>query len=315
MLLQNYTKRFKHATTRQQIFMAIGIVGSLVALTIYLSKPSYPNPDKLFIFAVLIGMIFQQALQVIKRLGPFVALLIAYDSFRGIVPHLNHRVNYTFMPRFDEAIFGSLPTHTLQNWLWAGHASWYDFVFYVPYLMHFFLPFTLAIIVWKTREQQYWRYITAFVSISFFAFFVFLLFPAAPPWLASDQHVIEPITRVSSSVWASLGINDFPTLYNKLAANPVAAVPSLHAAYATLFAFFVINFYSFRWRFIVVIYPLLIYTGTIYQGEHYFFDELVGAILGAAGYYTSPWLSKKLVRSAHAFHLAVHRLVRKTATR
>jgi membrane-associated phospholipid phosphatase len=196
----------------------------------------------------------------------------------------------------DKLLFGALPTKTLQDWWWNGRVGWLDFLFYIPYMLHFVLPFALAIIIWKTRENEYWRYITAFVGTAFFGFIVYVLFPAAPPWMASDMGLIEPITRVSSHIWFALGIQDFPTIYNEVAANQVAAVPSLHATFATLFAIFVIKLYSSRWRYLAAVYPVLIYVGTVYTGEHYVFDEIVGALLAVAGYYASPYVLRGLQR-------------------
>lgn len=296
-MVESAYKKFKKLSRRRQAFVAVGAAGSLGSVGIFLAEPSFPTPDKLLLFAVFVGLLFGQAKQVFIRLAPFAALLLVYESFRGVVPGLNHRVNYMWMPEVDRWIFGSLPTDTLQRWWWNGQTQWYDFVFYLPYMLHFVLPFALAIIVWKTREHEYWRYVTAFVGISFAAFIIYLLFPAAPPWMSSEMGLIEPISRISSSVWFSLGINDFPSLYSQVSPNPVAAVPSLHAGYATLFAMFVISFFKSRWRYLSVIYPLLIYVGTVYQGEHYVIDAILGAALAVAGFYASPYIVKWLSRA------------------
>lgn len=303
--------RFKKFDRRRQVLTLLGGAGSLGSLGIFIVEPSFPTPDKLLIFALLIGLFFGQAKQIFIRLAPFVALLLAYESFRGIVPGLNHRVNFMWMPEVDRWMFGSLPTETLQRWWWNGQTQWYDFVFYLPYMLHFVLPLALAVIVWKTRENEYWRYVTAFVGISFAAFIVYLLFPAAPPWMASDMGLIEPVSRISSHVWFSLGINDFPSLYNQVAPNPVAAVPSLHAAYATLFAMFVIKFFKSRWTYVSLIYPVLIYLGTVYQGEHYAIDEILGAVLAVGGYYASPFVVKGLSRAWKRLHENASDLLRR----
>jgi hypothetical protein len=291
-LISQIVKKFKSFDRRRQALTTVGVVGSLGSVGIFLIEPSFLTPDKLLVFAVFVGLLFGQAKQVFIRLAPFVALLLVYESFRGIVPGLNHRVNYTWMPEVDRWMFGSLPTETLQRWWWNGQTQWYDFVFYLPYMLHFVLPLGLAIVVWKTREHEYWRYVTAFVGISFAAFVIYLLFPAAPPWMSSNMGLIEPISRVSSSVWLSLGINDFPSLYSQIAANPVAAVPSLHAAYATLFTMFIIGFFKSRWRYVSLIYPVLIYVGTVYQGEHYVIDAILGVVLAVAGFYSSPYIAR-----------------------
>lgn len=268
-----------------------GIIGTVTALAIFISEPSWPTPDKLLVFATFVCMIFGQTKEMLKRFVPFVGLLLVYESFRGIVPKLNDNVNFTWMIDVDRLMFaGQLPTVWLQERLWHGGVQWYDFVLYITYMLHFVLPFALAFIVWKTRESQYWRYATAFLFVSFAGFVTYLLFPAAPPWMASDLGYMEPIERISSHVWAALGVHDFPSIYNKMAPNPVAAVPSLHAAYATLFAIFAIVLFKTRWRYLSVIYPAFIYFGTVYQGEHYVIDELLGGLYAVGAFFAAPYI-------------------------
>lgn len=282
----------------KKISRALGILGTVAFIIIFIKTPSFPTPDKILVFAALVAMIFGQATKLLKRFVPFVALLLVYESFRGLVPGLNTRVNYMWMPAMDKLMFlGHLPTKLLQDAWWHGNVMWYDFVFYGAYTLHFVLPFGLAILVWKKREKQYWNVITAFLLLSFAGFLTYLAFPAAPPWLASDKSLIEPITRVSSYVWAAFGIHDFPSIYNKISPNPVAAVPSLHAAYAILFALYVTRLFKNRWRIVAWIYPFLIWVGTVYMGEHYLIDAILGGLYALAAYKSAPVVERWIERT------------------
>ncbi len=286
----------KMLTDKGRILQLVGVAGTLTSIYIFIRDPSFPTPDKLVIFLTFVFLIFRQAKEMLKRLLPFVALLLVYESFRGIADQLNTRVNYTLPPDFDISVFGRLPTATLQDWLWRGHTSWYDIALYIPYMLFFVVPLGVALLVWKTREKHYWRVVATYLSVFFGAFLTFLLFPAAPPWMASQLHYIEPITRVSSSVWFSLGIHDFPSVYNHIAPNPVAAVPSLHMAIPVLTSIFIFKLYGRRWGWLSLIYPLVIGFGVVYEGEHYVFDVLAGTLYAFAGYLLTPkliYLAKK----------------------
>jgi len=70
----------------------------------------------------------------------------------------------------------------------------------------------------------------------------------------------------------------------------VAAMPSLHAAYALLFALFVTRLFKTRWRYVAWIYPLLIWVGTVYQGEHYVIDVLAGILFAILAYLAAPYI-------------------------
>ena len=266
----------------------IGVIGTFICVVLFALNPSWPTPDKLLVFLVFIFMIFGQGLEVLKRLGPFVALLLVYESFRGMVPHLNTRVNFMWMPKMDELIFGSLPTIKLQQILWHGSVRWYDFLFYLVYMLHFVLPIGLAILIWKKKAKEYWSVIYSYIFLTFSGFITYLLFPAAPPWMASQRGLIPPVTRISSQVFAALGIQDFPSLYNKMSPNPVAAVPSLHSAYATLFSLLIFKMFGKKWGALSLVYPLLIYMGTIYMGEHYAIDAILGIIYAGFAFIAAP---------------------------
>jgi hypothetical protein len=289
---------------KHRFFQAVGVLGVLFCIGVFVQAPSFPTPDKLVVFLTFVFMIFGQARELLKRLLPFAALLIVYESFRGVVPHLNRHVNYMWMPGVDRLMgFGELPTIWLQRWWWHGAVQWYDFVFYLFYMLHFILPFALAIVVWKMRDKDYWRYVTAYLVTSFSGFLTFLAFPAAPPWMASAKGLIEPLTRISSDVWFALGIHDFPSVYNKISPNPVAAVPSLHAAYATLFAIFAITLFRTKWRYLALVYPLMIYVGTVYQGEHYAIDEILGIVYAVGAFFAAPYVLRFIQRIARKLAL------------
>jgi len=261
---------------------------------VYIHTPSFPTPDKLLVFLTFVFMAFGQGWEFFKRMAPFVGLLLIYESFRGLADKLNTHINYTWMIHADRWLFfGRLPTKILQNWWWQGHVGAVDFIFYFFYMMHFILPFATAILIWKKRATQYWRYVATIVTVSFAGFVTFLLFPAAPPWLAMEAGYIEPIAHVSSAIWGAIGIHDFPSVYNKIAPNVVAAMPSLHAAYSTIVAIFVIRLFNSKWRFAVLIYPFMIYLGTVYMGEHYVIDEIAGIVYAFAAYAGVAWLFRR----------------------
>lgn len=288
-----YIKIKPYNKTMKPFLRIVGLLGTIAYIVFYIHTPSFPTPDRILLFLIFFFMIFNQAWEMFKRFGPFILILLTYDSFRSLIPSLNTHVHYKLMPSFDKAIFGTLPTVTLQKWLWHGYVQWYDYVFYVVYMLHFVMPIGLALIVWKLRESHYWELVTSYLFTSFVAFLVFLLYPTAPPWLASQDGYIPHITRISSAVYYAMGIKNSPSIYNSLSPNPVAAVPSLHAAYSTLFVLFVFKLFGWKWGLVSLIYPILIMFGIVYMGEHYVFDIVCGSSLAIIGFLTAPYLLKQ----------------------
>jgi len=112
----------------------------------------------------------------------------------------------------------------------------------------------------------------------------YVFFPAAPPWYAAREGVIEPVIRASSRGWLWLHINHAGNLLSagQLAANPVAAMPSLHTAFATLIALFVIGRLRSAWRWLIVLYPVAMGLALVYLGEHYVVDLVAGVLYAVA---------------------------------
>lgn len=256
-------------------------VGVLAALVIVLLiERTFWTPDTLFIILLVVFAVFGQARPFLLRFAPLILLLLAYESFRSLVPHLNTNVHYWEMIHFDQWLGrGTLPTEWLQSFMWNGHLQWYDFYFYFLYTIHFLMPIALGVLIWKKfGDSLYWQFMLALLLLSYGAFLTYLLFPAAPPWMSSNLGYFDPIHRISSDVWWAMGIKDFSSFYDKLSPNPVAAVPSLHSAYPALFALFINKMYSLKKTWWIWLYPASLWLGVVYLGEHYVIDVLLGVL-------------------------------------
>ena len=72
----------------------------------------------------------------------------------------------------------------------------------------------------------------------------YFVYPAAPPWWAAKYGLLEDVARISTRGWQAIGLHGAGNVLNagQIAANPVAAMPSLHTA----FALFVVVFFLAR---------------------------------------------------------------------
>lgn len=276
-ILHRKTTKVARDTSWQRLASACVILALLYLLLI---KNVFLTPDLIFVFFLAIFATLSETKEFLKRFLPIFSLLLVYEVFRGLADWLNGAVHYTEMINFDRWLTGGvLPTYWLQQHMWHGVVQWYDFYFYFIYMLHFLVPLTFAVILWKFHSKQYWRFVFAVVGLSFAAFITYLIYPAAPPWMAKDIGLIaEPMTRVSSSIWYAMGVENFSEVYQRLPANPVAAVPSLHSAYPLLVSLFVIKIAGFKRGGVVLLYPITMWIGVVYMGEHYIIDVILGAL-------------------------------------
>lgn len=277
---QKLFKRLHREYVTNPGLFSLRVTVILLAAALLVTKRSIWTPDTLLIIVLVIGVVMGRARDFVVRFVPFLGLLIAYDSFRSIADDVNRNVHFTEMIHFDRWLaFGHLPTAWLQSVLWHGTVQWYDFYFYFLYTIHFLAPVVFALILWKYRPKFYWPFVWSFVIVSFAGFITYVLFPAAPPWMAKEMgYIAEPLHRISSDVWWAMGITNFSEVYKNLSPNEVAAVPSLHSAYPLLGSMFMIAAFGWRKVWWLLVYPLSMWIGVVYLGEHYIMDVAVGVL-------------------------------------
>jgi hypothetical protein len=305
--LKATTQELKKAYQRNQLLFIVRTIVIAIAIFILVTQRTFWTPDTLFILLLCISAVFGQARAFIIRFLPLVLLMTLYELFRGFADDLNGTVHFTEMIDFDRwMFFGHLPTVVLQEWWWQGQVQWYDFYFYFLYMIHFLMPALLAVLIWKKKPKHYWQFMWALVGLSFAAFVTYLLFPAAPPWMASlpeHGYITEPMRRISSDIWWAMGVKNFTELYNNIPANQVAAVPSLHSAFPMLFSMFVTGLFGMKRFWWVYIYPISMWVGVTYMGEHYVIDVILGALYAVLAYYASVW--------GYQWYYAPHRPLRR----
>ena len=218
---------------------------------------------------------------------PFFALLFAYDLLRGWVG--NHPLFDPYvLPQIhvDEFLFGSVPPVELQQGLYdPGALQAYDVAAWLVYLSHFFATVAIAAVLWRVARPRFLRFRAMILTVSAAAFVTYALFPAVPPWMAADDGVIGPVSRVIGGVWRELGIQHAAAIWERGStfSNQVAAIPSLHTAYPVLILCFFWG--SGRWaRIACVAYAIAMSVTLVYTGEHYVADVIAGWAYAFAAY-------------------------------
>jgi len=293
-----WLKRKKYDKFLILIFCAYLLISGIFLI---LHKSPY-TPDQFFIFAFVVVIFTGRAKIFLRDWTQPILLILAYEYLRSVIPKTNPHVYFKFMIDFDKFIFGQLPTVYLQNLLFSiSHLHWYDYFGALLYSSHFTIPLFVAFIFWLYDKSIFKNYIFSIALVSYMGFLTYLLFPAAPPWLASEQGMIfPPLQHINNIVFGHFsGSISLPTVYKYLGANLVAAVPSLHAAYPLLTSLFLVKKHP-KSLVIMAIYIFAIWFFVIYSGDHYFFDVVLGAIYALVAYYVvKNWGKLKKIRLNH----------------
>ncbi len=219
--------------------------------------------------------------------APFVAVLFAYDRVRGFADGLLFHAREVPQIHAENALFGTpAPTVRLQQHLWHGahHLHWWDYATWLIYLTHFFATLVVAAALWTWAHDRFARYATMVCVLALTGFATYVLYPAAPPWLAARHGELGEANRTIAVVWKEVPLAHFGSLFEKGQhyANNVAAMPSLHAGYALLIALYLWRLVP-RWaRLPLALYPPAMVFALVYSGEHYIVDCLAGWVYAIA---------------------------------
>jgi membrane-associated phospholipid phosphatase len=234
-----------------------------------------------------LGRGWRATAQVIIDWLPFTAVLLLYDQTRGVADALGISLHERDILDAEKWLFGGVePTIWLQHHLYnAAHVYWYDALITLVYTSHFLATPVLAAILWLRDRALWLRYISRVVVLAFTGLVTYCLFPEAPPWMAARDGLTDPVFRLSARGWIWLhagNVNEALARAQKDGSNAVAAMPSLHTAFAVLVAIMIGGRIRSRWRYLLALYPLAMGFTLVYTGEHYVLDLIVGALYALA---------------------------------
>ncbi len=274
------------AINRSSKFYPLVIIYIVIVSIYMLWHRAWFSPDQFFAVALFAILFIGRLSTFLSDWAPLLVLFFSYEYLRGLAPILNGEAHIMAMINVDKFIFGFVPPIKLQQILHSTNGPhWYDYVASALYISYFIVPMMVGFLFWLYDANLFKKYMRALLFLSFAAFVTYVLFPAMPPWLASQNGYLPKLAKIMDASMANFGqpIN-LPSTYKFLRADQVAAVPSLHAAYPFLIFLF-LGRKSKRLALLTSPYVLGVWFSVIYLGEHYFIDVLLGAIYAAFSYF------------------------------
>ncbi|MBN1562887.1 MAG: phosphatase PAP2 family protein [Anaerolineae bacterium] len=271
---------------KQLVIQLLGVFGLLIALLVLTG--TFPSTEVIAGAFVFVFMWTKNGRKFLVEFLPFLLLLITYKQMRNFADDLTPTdINITNLIDWEKGLFGgTLPNHYIQQHLWGQfYTPALDVLTNFLYLSHFLSPLILAVLLWQRNRAEYWAFAIGIVALSYAAFATYILFPAAPPWWATLHGYItdQPVT-----------LDHFVASANALAdnANPVAAMPSLHAAYPSYIALVSIRVWGKR-GIPVILLPAGVMFATFYLGHHYVIDAIAGATYALVAFLVVyPWAQR-----------------------
>jgi len=289
-------KKITHMNDKVMFFLPIFYIVAVSAYMMY--HRAWFSPDQFFAFAILSVIFIGRTKQFLRDWIPLLLFLFGYEYLRGIIPFLTKQAHVLPMIVADNFLFGFIPTIKVQTLFFnASKLHWYDYMSVLLYTSHFIVPMLMGFIFWLNDRKHFKQYSTTFLVLSYFAFFTFLIFPAVPPWMASNEGYLPPLSKIMDQVYGSFAHPiSVPSVYRFFGVNLVAAFPSLHAAYPWLIFLF-IRKKSRRLSYVSLFYVLGVWFSVIYLGEHYVVDVIAGMAYATVAYYLVELHQRKVYRN------------------
>ena len=253
-----------------------------------------------FVFAN-VGKPLREQRNMLRDWSVFAAMLFAYEYSRGLADQLGVPVQKTLVRNIDRVMFfGADPSVWLQERLnISSDLAWYEYPLAVTYMTHFIFPPGVAVVLWWVSRTQWVRYVRRLTILFFLSVITYVMLPAAPPWMAARDGYLEPVQRMTARGWSKMGLHTVSKIFDRGAAisNPVAALPSLHAACALLVVAFFWKQMPRILRPVSLVLPAAMALCLVYFGEHWVIDIVLGWLyVGAAFWLASRYENRRLLR-------------------
>lgn len=212
-------------------------------------------------------------------LSPYAILLLTYQSLRRFADGLEiSQIHVTDLILWERRLTGGMPAATWRAGVSdTGLTPILDVAANLFYFSHFLVPIGLSLWLYRTRRSVYWPLLTVFFGLSYAGFLTYVLFPAAPPWWATERGFLHGAEAVT--------LEGFLLSREAMARtpDPLAAIPSMHCAFPLFWTLVVTTLKpSKSW-------PLWVLTGAVilsvvYLGHHYVVDVVAGLAYGFAAF-------------------------------
>ena len=233
------------------------------------------TPGYLLFLAVPLALLAGSWVRVLAEWSPLAAVVSGWEAMRNLAPSLSLKPSYGILQPELWLFNGHLPTVALQSALHQGpFGHQLDALATAVYIGYFPAMLGVGVVLWFRDRSAFVRYTTALVAVGLVAYSLFLLLPSAPPWLAAQHGMIHGLTRVFTETLP----DPVEPYLQALNPDPVAAIPSLHAA-IPLLGFFSLRRTLPRFSLVLLAWSVTVWFCVVYLGEHYVLDVAAGILL------------------------------------
>jgi hypothetical protein len=268
-------------------FTTVILIGYLTFIAfLMLVRRATLSPEVFVVFAGVIAVMLGRGRAFVRDWAPFLLIFLAWQLARSLADDIGARVQSDSIIAIERFIsFGTVPSVLAQKaWYVPGQISVLDVSMTLVYLAHFLLPLIAAFLLWVLRRHLYYPFVMALMLLSFAQFATAVALPVAPPRFAALYGDALAVHDISLDVTQALHLGTLSWAYQNLNGNPVAAFPSLHAAYPILAFLFLRQAWP-RGAWLMLSWGAVVDFAIVYLAHHYVIDAIGGVVYAVAAYW------------------------------
>ena len=269
------------------IVFAVSLIYLFISYTLVGFKP-----DQLVLIAIFCAFYFTSSItrKFITGFLIFIVYWIIFDYMKAFPNYNYNAVHIADIYNFEKHLFG---IH-YQGKLVTANEYWklnsrtvLDVMGGVFYLCWVPVPIAFAAYLFFKNRRQFLYFSFTFLLVNFLGFFIYYIYPAAPPWYVQVYgfkfHAATPgntagLVRFDSFFHAGI----FKSIYAK-GSNVFAAMPSLHSSYPVIVLYYGIKNHLYILNIFFTIVMLGIWFTAVYESHHYIVDVLAGILCAFTG--------------------------------
>ncbi|MHB8094861.1 MAG: phosphatase PAP2 family protein [Candidatus Aminicenantales bacterium] len=286
-----------HSPNRRPLGLILFLLALAIVLPVAFNKFFFLPKILIIVLILLAAALLGRIKLLVKDWFIFISFLYLFDSLRGTIYILTCKlqlpVHALYVLNLEKSLFGEVPSVWLQHLLLrpdpAGNFTWLERILTVFYGSHFIAFLFVGFIIWLYKSKSFPLFKTSFYLLSGIGVLFYFLVPTVPPWMAASQFdLLPPLTRFNGLLLETVVAD----ISNGFDTNPIAAMPSLHAAFPILSSLLLWKLYKWKAAVFYVYTTVVLFT-IVYTGDHYVVDVLAGLALAVACYAVAAQMSRR----------------------
>ena len=237
---------------------------------------------------------------------PFLLTAWGDDAIRYLIPTFvkSDRVLGCTMRNAELALFSVGPNQTLSDYFAVHHAPVFDVLAAVPYAIFWMFPLVYAGYLFYADRPRLSFYLWSLFLAQAVVWFMWLAFPAAPPWYVR-AHGCTVDASTAPSAAALLRVDDlfgfhyFQSFYSR-GMTTFGALPSGHCVFPMIGLLTAWRFATWRTWPLHLGYTLSMIVASTYLDHHWLIDGLAAWLVSAAAVAVVAMVLRRLGRSLSA---------------